>query len=94
MPAPWLNRTFHVTDPRNFTPVLLLTAPARRWKLSDLARSLTLRLYVPAVIRFTRAPEAVLSEIVRAGPTCATSFFTGGGVVTVPTVNEPRIASA
>jgi len=78
-----------VTVVRDFTPVFLLIPGAVRWKLSNVERSLTVTLYRPAVSCLTRYPPAVLSEIVLFGPTCATSFFGGGGVVTVPAVNEP-----
>ena len=85
--------TFQVTVLRALTPVRLLAPGAIRWKLSDLVRSLTLMLYLPAVSCLTRAPDVVFSEIVRLGPTCATSFVGGGGVVTMPAVKEPRIES-
>jgi hypothetical protein len=39
----------------------------------------------------TFAPDAVVSEIDRFGPTLAFSRFGFGGVTTVPDVNEPRI---
>ena len=90
-PLPAAKATFHVTVPRNLTPVFLLTPAAVRWKLSVFVRSVTLMLYVPAASCFTRAPAAVFREIVVLGPTWATSFFTGGGVTTVPDVNDPRI---
>ena len=77
--------------PRNLTPVFLFAPGAIRWKLSDFVRSLMVILYAPAVSCLTRAPAAVLRVIADFGPTCATSFFTGGGVVTVPEVNDPRI---
>ena len=47
--------------------------------------------HVPAVTLFTFAPDAVRSEIVFPGPTCAFSFFGGAGVATVPEVKDPRM---
>ena len=64
-------------------------------------RSRTTTVYVPVLIDLTALPAAVFSAIEKPGPDVSWSFdrgvttfdggFVGGGVVTFPTVNEPRI---